>query len=256
MESSLFDNHRTLDRHSPVPLYQQLCSILSEQIDEGYIKPGDALPSENELRKHFDISRHVVRQALDQLSRQGLIVKQQGRGSFVRPRRVDKPLDMLQSYHKSMQRADLPVEMRLVTKAMKAPPMEVAESLGIAAGEDAFFLERVAILHGAPVNILISYITPGNYPREYLMSFEGGSLYQHLEKVCGVCLHRSVSYLEVAFAGEYESRMLEIPRGSVLLQIIGTVYDRDGKVVEYSRVVYQGAVFRFWFESHYYDGLT
>jgi len=253
MESLSFDNHNTLDRHSPVPLYQQLCNVLSEQILSGYLKPGDALPSENELRVNYEISRYVVRQALDQLSRQGLIIKQQGRGSFVRPGRVEKPLDMLQSYHKSMQKSGLPVEVRIVTKTMKAPPEEIADQMGMAPGEKAFFLERVAYLYGAPVNILISYIAPGNYPWEYLLKFEGGSLYQHLEKVCGVCLHRSRSYLEVAFAGEYESRMLAMPRGSVLLQIMGTVFDREGKVVEYSRVVYQGAVFRFWFDSHYYE---
>ena len=76
LEASLSEDDR-------LPLYLQLSSLIRRCISSGLLKPGDLLPSEAELCTRFGISRSTVRQALGELEEQGLILRRQGRGSFV-----------------------------------------------------------------------------------------------------------------------------------------------------------------------------
>ncbi len=244
---------RLIDRYSPIPLYQQLSDILANSIEDGSFKPGDHLPSENDLMKIFDVSRYVVRQTLNTLGRQGLIYTEHGRGSFVSGYQIEKPLDVLQSYHEGMRKSGFSVEVRLMNKSILIPQKNITEQLGLPANSQAFYIERVAYTGDSPLNILISYIPTIHMDGAKLMQFTGGSLYDYLAREFKVCLKRSRSYIEVVFAGEYESRLLNISRGSVLLQIWGVVYDDEDKPIEYSRVVYPGTKFRFRFDSFMSD---
>ncbi|MET7749319.1 GntR family transcriptional regulator [Micromonospora sp. NPDC005367] len=74
----------TLNPADSRPLYQQLASMLRQQIQGGELVPGDRFPTEGELSDRYSISRNTVRLALDVLRNEGLIVSRRGRGSFVR----------------------------------------------------------------------------------------------------------------------------------------------------------------------------
>jgi GntR family transcriptional regulator len=241
---------QSLDRHSPVPLYQQLSDILAEKIRQGELKPGTKLPTENELINIFGASRFVVRQTFNSLVRQGLIYTEQGKGSFVTSPKIIKPLDILQSYHLGMKKAGINVDVRVVSKSFIVPPALIAEKMALKPNSKVMKLERIAFQNDIPVNLLISHIALGNWGEEKLASFSGGSLYEYLATACGVTMNRSISEIEVIFADEYESRMLDQARGTVLLQISGVSYEKSGIPVEYSRVVYPGSMYGFRFESY------
>ena len=74
---------KSLDPRSVIPLYRQLKDILKEDIESGIWKPGDRIPSENELREQYDVSRNTVIKALEELVQEGLLRREQGRGTFV-----------------------------------------------------------------------------------------------------------------------------------------------------------------------------
>ena len=95
-----------LNRHSPVALYHQLKKILRSQIITGEYQQKEQLPSENELMQEFDVSQHVVRQALKALVAEGHIVAYQGSRYFVNQERIRKPLPRLGNHTKSMQKLD------------------------------------------------------------------------------------------------------------------------------------------------------
>jgi GntR family transcriptional regulator len=239
-----------LDRYSPVPLYQQLSDILVKKIDNGELKAGDRLPSESELVDFFKVSRHVVRQTLANLAYQGVIYTEQGRGSFVSPEKIEKPLAILQSYHQSMQSRGWAVEVRITKKEICQPPANIAARLALPPQEKAVYLERVAYLDGKPTNLLLSYLAPTPCGLDSLMRFSRGSLYTYLAQACGVHLTRAQNYIELIFASPFESSLLNIARGTALLQILGVVFDSEGRAIEYSRVVYPAMSFRFYFESY------
>lgn len=243
---------RQLDRHNPIPLYQQLSDTISTAIHAGSLKPGDHLPSENELINLFNISRFVVRQTLNLLGRQGLIYTEHGRGSFVAARKIDKPLDVLQSYHDGMKKAGIEVEVRIISRDVIMPIKDVTEKLALKPNEKVLQLERVAFAKGTPLNLLISHLVINNQT-EKLVGFSGGSLYSYMQKECGIHLNHSSSTVEIIFAGEYESRVLNLARGAVMMQILSVSYDQNGKPIEHARVVYPGSMFRFHFDSYMSD---
>ena len=74
-----------MDRRSPLPLHHQLQQALRAAVLEGRLAPGDALPSEPDLAQQTGVSRTTVRQAIEQLVREGLLRREQGRGTFVTP---------------------------------------------------------------------------------------------------------------------------------------------------------------------------
>src|SRR5690606_13631273 len=84
----------SVERNSPIPLYFQLAESLRAAIDSGIYGPGSKLPTESELCEQYDVSRSVVRQALQSLARDNLIETERGRGAFVLERKV--PIALVQ----------------------------------------------------------------------------------------------------------------------------------------------------------------
>ncbi len=80
-----------IDRSSPVPIYHQLKTLIREQIESGMWRPGDRIPTEQELCRTYGISRSPVRQALKELVHEGLLVRRPGAGTFVRDRSLSPP---------------------------------------------------------------------------------------------------------------------------------------------------------------------
>lgn len=78
----------TIDHASPVPLYYQLRLLIEREIAAGHLQPGDQIPTEAELCQRYSISRTPVRQALLELTREGVLVRTVGRGTFVAPREM------------------------------------------------------------------------------------------------------------------------------------------------------------------------
>lgn len=242
-----------LDRHSPLPLYHQLHDVIVDAIHTGKLKPGDQLPSENELIGLFNVSRYVVRQTLNLLNRQGLIITERGRGSFVSPRKIDKPLDVLQSYHASMKQAGINVQVKILTMKIIRPTKEIAAKLVLGPKDRVFQLERIAFVDDSPLNLLTAYIATKNISEKTLLNFPGGSLYEYLAKTCNIRLVYCQNIIEVGFAGKLESRLLNLQLGSVLLNITGVSYDQNNVPIEYSCVTYPANIFRFGFESYIAD---
>ena len=84
-----------LSLDSDIPLYSQLVSIIRRNIAAGTLAAGDVLPSESELCRTFDISRSTVRQAIGALETDGLVVRKQGRGTFVAEPKVRRRAELM-----------------------------------------------------------------------------------------------------------------------------------------------------------------
>lgn len=104
---------RGIDRSSPVPLHDQLESLIRQEIETGQWRPGDRLPTEHELCRRYGLSRTPVRQALQDLVREGLLVRVPGRGTFVADRSVTRPEQGM-------------TVLRVVTEPLWARPLEEA----------------------------------------------------------------------------------------------------------------------------------
>ena len=83
--SQVLDRSPSIDRNSGKPAYAQLAGILRHRVAAGALRPGDQLPSESQLCERYGVSPMTVRRAINLLVDQGVIIAEQGRGTFVKP---------------------------------------------------------------------------------------------------------------------------------------------------------------------------
>src|SRR5690606_36647664 len=106
---------RRVSKNSPIPLYYQLKEILQEMIDNEELKPGDALPSERELCEILGISRMTVRKAVMDLVNEGIVYREQGKGTFVAKPKSKHLLNKLQGFTEEMEEKGLKVKTQILS---------------------------------------------------------------------------------------------------------------------------------------------
>ncbi|MDR4946459.1 GntR family transcriptional regulator [Neobacillus cucumis] len=234
---------------------QALHSIIKEdiiqRIKKGEYLPNTRLPTEAELCETFGVSRTTVRAALKQLSEEGYINRQQGRGTFVAQVKIQQTLTMTAgSFLEQMEKQGKKPSIKILS--LKVVPAEETcwKHLQISLGDPVNKLERIRYVDGTPLQYEVSYIpwhkAPGLSQEECEIS-----LYRLLEKEFGLQVKRTVENLEIIVADEFMSKKLQIPNGSPCFSIETFAYLGDGTIIEYSRSVFRGDRSNFVIERNY-----
>ncbi|GGC05369.1 UTRA domain-containing protein [Pseudoduganella buxea] len=146
--------------HSAIPLYSQVRERLRERINDGTYAPAARLPAESEIGAIFAVSRITVRQALDDLRNEGLIVKVAGKGTFVAGARPSQELARLEGFGEAMARGGHRIVNQVVSHVLLPAAAQVAERLGLEAGAQVSEIRRVRYLDNAPVSFEVTYLPP------------------------------------------------------------------------------------------------
>lgn len=239
-----------MSRRGPkLTLHRRIKEQLERAVGNGSLTAGQRLPSEYEIMHSFGVSRQVVRMALAELAKEGLIHKEQGRGSFVNPPKEIHPITSLTSYHRLMAERGLNADIRVLRNRTIAPTKIVATWLKVPDGQQVVELVRMGRISGKPALVMVSFLPFSVCKNLLVKDMSASSLYEHLETECGLNLAYAENYIEVAFATRELASYLGVSPGSTLLLIEGLVYDRTGQPVELSRVFYRGDRFKLFFES-------
>lgn len=236
-------------RGSKIALHRWIKEQLEREFGAGSLTPGQRLPSESEIMNSFGVSRHVVRLALTELAKEGVIRTERGRGSFVNPPKEIHPITSLTSYHKLMEERSLDASIRVLRNRPVTATKALATRLGLADGQQIVELVRVGRISGKPAVLMVSLLPFSLCKDLPARDMSTGSLYAYLETELGLSLAYAENYIEVAFATREQARYLGVSPGSTLLLIEGLVYDQSGQPVEFSRVFYRGDRFKLFFES-------
>jgi DNA-binding GntR family transcriptional regulator len=132
----------TIDRSSYEPAYAQLARILREQIAAGTFRPGDRLPSESQLCERYEVSPMTVRRVINILADQGVVVAEQGRGTFVKPLELGTAtfdLGKLQRLFRDQEQATV----KLLEARITSATVRTALKLSLQAGERTVFIRRL-----------------------------------------------------------------------------------------------------------------
>jgi GntR family transcriptional regulator len=151
---------KVLSRSSPEPLYRQLADHLENEIRGGRLKPGDRLESEGLLTQRFRVSRITLRQAVADLVRKQLLVRKQGKGTFVTAPAVRHDLRRSHGLLGSLFSQSPGASTRLLRYEMQAPPMDIATSLGLEPDQAALRLDRLYLIDGRPVALAQAWLVP------------------------------------------------------------------------------------------------
>ncbi|TSE18677.1 putative HTH-type transcriptional regulator YurK [Tepidimonas alkaliphilus] len=225
------------------PLYQQIKSLLLQSLQRGEWKPGDAIPSEQELAARFKVSQGTVRKAIDELAADNLLVRRQGKGTFVAThaeRHVQYRFLRLHPDHGDRQ-AEGPATRTVLACRRSRASAEVAAALQLRAGDAVVQISRVLSLGGAPT-ILEDLWLPGTpfkgLTLETLTAW-AGPMYALFESQFGVRMVRAEERIKAVAASDIAAQRLQVPPGTPLLSVERLAFTYNDAPMELRRGLYR-----------------
>ena len=235
-----------MDRNSPVPLYFQLSKIIEQTILSSQLSPGDRLENEVSLCARLNLSRPTVRRAIEELVGQGLLVRRRGLGTQVVHGQVTRGMELTSLFDDLVRSGKKPTTKILELQSVPADAA-VAQSLGVAVGEEVIFLHRVRGAGNAPVAVLQNWIHP-RYSKLLSDSAElnTSGLY-HWLRGQGATIQVAKQRIAARRASTEEARLLDIDKNSPVLTMDRTAFDSTGVALEYGHHCYRTDLYSFEF---------
>lgn len=240
---------RPLDRRSPIPFYVQIKEAIRDQIENGSWRTGDRIYGEDELCRHFGVSQIVVKQALKELSYEGLIERKKGKGTYVTAPKIKETMNQIVTgfFQDMVSQGYLP-KTEVIKKEVVLANSKVAEQLQLKTGVEVWELERLRFIRNEPVTLIVTYLNYDLCPGLMEVDLSNKSLYEFLFKEYGHKVVRGKRIIEACVASKYEADLLKITRGSPLLKIDGVSFLEDGTPIEYYHGLHRGDRSQFEFE--------
>ncbi len=217
----------------------RLYLLLKERIKSGALPPGQRLPSEPSLAASHGLSRVTIRRALDGLSRDGLIIRQPGSGTFVTGAGASPPvvadLSNMLAHLVAMGRA---TRVKLLSFAYVNPPATVATALQLDSGERAQHSLRVRFMDEAPFSFLSTYV-PERIGVTYSESDLATTPLLELLERSGVAAEKAHQTVSATLASPDVAEALGVEIGSPLLSLTRVVLGADGRGIEYLSALYR-----------------
>ncbi|HEX4858783.1 MAG TPA: GntR family transcriptional regulator [Usitatibacteraceae bacterium] len=216
------------------PLYKEVKRLLTETIQSGEWKPGTAIPSERQLSARFHVAVGTLRKAVDELVQERILIRQQGRGTFVAAHNRDRM--MFHFFHIQREDGEKPTpDVELLSfKASLADAGEAAR-LGIAAGDKVLRIANVLRLAGEPVIFDRISIPRALFPGLTAAQFRNrpSTIYHLYQTAFGITVVRSAERLRACRADAETARILGVAKGAPLLEIRRVAMTFHDAPVEY-----------------------
>lgn len=219
-----------------LPLYRQIKDLLVRNLDGGAWKPGQAIPSELELAERFGVSQGTVRKAVDELAAENVLVRRQGKGTFVathsEARQQFRFLRLMPNEGEPAQ-----YESRAsVCRRMRAGA-EAARALELKTGDPVVFIRRALYFGGAPAVVEEITLPAATFKglSAAKLAAHRGSIYHLYETAFGIQMIRAEEKLRAVAADAATAAALGLARGTPLLSVERVAYTYGDRPVEYRR---------------------
>ncbi len=225
------------------PLYQQIKTLILRSLQAGEWKPGDAIPSEFELAARYRVSQGTVRKAIDELATDNLLVRRQGKGTFVATHaEAHTQYRFLRLLPDS---GDLdsqgPAERRIIECRRQRASAEVARQLGGRTGDPVLQVKRVLSFASAPAILEDLWLPGGPFKGLTLetLSDDTGPMYALFETQFGVRMVRAVEKIKAVGADADTAKLLAVNLGHPLLSVERVAYTYNDVPMELRRGLYR-----------------
>ncbi|WP_207435925.1 GntR family transcriptional regulator [Sabulibacter ruber] len=244
--------HLTLDRRNPIPLHIQVEYLLRELIEDPIYKNGKLLPNEMELSKQLAISRTTVRQAINKLVYEGLLIRKKGVGTRVATPSVSSKSQNWLSFSQEMQARGIPIKNFELHVSWVHPEESIANFFEIPPQRMVLKLERLRGREEGPFVYFVSYF----HPRVGLTGEEDFKrpLYEILENDYSIVAQLSKEEITAKGADSTIARKLEMKVGEPVLFRKRFVYDQGERPLEYNLGYYRADSFVYTVESRRTQG--
>lgn len=235
---------KSIDKTSRIPLYYQLMNIIVEMIEDGNLKEDDRLPSERELCEKYRVSRSTVRQAIQELEKEGYIYKVHGKGTFVSPEKFKQDLLEFYSFTEEMKKiGKIPSSKVLDFKIVKCNK-QVAKKMKLNVGEDIYIFTRLRLANKEPMILETSYIPYNRFPGLTKEQLEAYPMYHIFTKKYNANFTCAEEVFQPVLTREEEAKILNYTPGQASMLIERYTFEKD-KVIEYTKGIARGDRFKY-----------
>jgi GntR family transcriptional regulator len=228
------------------PLYQQIKALMTQSLQRAEWRPGESIPSETELAARFRVSQGTVRKAIDELAAENLLVRRQGKGTFVATHAEERvQFRFLRLMPDSGEQGGM--TRHLIDCKRQRVPAEIGRALGLAAGDPALRVRRVLSFRGTPV-VLDDIWLPATLFKGLTverLTAHPGPMYGLFETDFGVRMIRAEEKIRAVAADAASAPLLALAEGAPLLSVERLSRTYGDKPVELRRGLYSTA-------AHYY----
>ena len=225
------------------PLYQQIKVLILQSLQDGEWKPGDVIPSEMELAARFRVSQGTVRKAIDELAAENLVVRRQGKGTFVATHAEQQVqyrfLRLLPDSGDSSKEG--PAQRRIIECKRLRAPADIARALGLRSGDAVLHVRRVLSFQQVPTILEDLWLPAAPFKgltAERLDSYRG-PMYALFETEFGVRMVRAEEKIRALAASEPACELLKVKAGEPLLSVERTAFTYNDLPMELRRGLYR-----------------
>jgi GntR family transcriptional regulator len=232
---------RTPDRQNPLPLWAQVLADVRARLARGDFAGG--FPPERELIDQYGVSRHTMRDAMRRLHAEGLIDRERGRGTFVRPQGIEQPTGALYSLFRSVEDQGFVQHSRVLALDVRTAP-EVAVRVGLDAATRFVYLHRVRNADDTPIATDELWM-PADLATPLLsVDFEHTAVYAELERRCGIRPGAGWERVHPTMPTSEERALLTIAAGEPAF-LVERFTSYDSRPLEWRRTVIRGDRYTF-----------
>jgi GntR family transcriptional regulator len=233
------------DAPSFSPLYRQIAGLITRSLQAGEWKPGEAIPSEQELAVRYKVSQGTVRKAIEDLSASNLLVRRQGKGTFVATHAEERTQFRFLRLTPDGDDAKAGGEREALARRFldcrrQRAPAEVARALGLRGSDAALQVRRLLYFRGRPVvldDIWLPAALFKGLTSQRLSAYQG-PMYALFEAEFGVRMIRAEEQIRAVAADPATAALLEVEPGAALLSVVRVSFTYGDRPVELRRGQY------------------
>jgi DNA-binding GntR family transcriptional regulator len=227
------------------PLYRQLKKAIQAAILNDTYQQGEKIPPEPELSVQYNVSRITVRKAVEELVKEGYLIKQQGKGTFVNLPKIDRKIEHIMGFTAACQANGFTSHSEVTKKEVIKGEADLRKALQLEKDEKVLYIQRKRFAGDSPL-MLENNFYPYNRYSFLLDEALDGSLYDLLREKYEIYPNQSgKTTLEIALADEEQAQLLETSIGKPLFYMKAVIYDQHGRPVHAGKQYIIGDRYQF-----------
>ena len=225
------------------PLYQQIKGLILQSLQAGEWKPGELIPSEMELAARFRVSQGTVRKAIDELAAENLVIRRQGKGTFVATHNEEHVQYRFLQLHPDigLQQDEGRAQRHILDCKRVRATADIARSLGLRSGDSVIQIRRILSFGGKPT--ILEDIWLPSQPFKGLdaekMTNYPGPTYAMFEMEYGVRMVRAEEKIRAVLPDAQQTKLLQTTENTPLLSVERIAYTYNDKPVELRSGLYR-----------------
>ncbi len=228
-----------LVRRESAPRYSLVEAHLRERIASGELNPNDRLPNETDMGKQYGVSRSVIRQALDNLERDGFVSRMRAKGTFITRPSLALPAELLSSFAGELKLHGIEAQTKVLAYEQVAADADIAEVFQIDVGILVPYVERLRLASGEVLGWDATWVHPSLTRSLASMDFERDVLFDAY-RAAGRVVDSVERRVRAVVAMKDLASKLSVRDGAPLLEISRVVRDDAGSILDKQIRLYRG----------------